>query len=300
MRVKPTQQVDRAGVSWIEHLVVTELGWLFRQQETADFGIDAQLEIVDSETSKATGRLIGVQIKSGLSYFGRPSEAGWWFGCSAEHTSYWVGHSLPVVVMLYHPTEKMVYWQHVSEQTVQSTGKNAKIQIPRLQSLASHSAQVLGSVARSVSEVPALEDWAFAPPAGEPQRAAYFEHLLSARLCAMVPGVVVDKNQFDGPWDLNLWVMDGALGDEIGVRLALQGSPSGVRRIATEYRSSFLPLVIFYTGTRAIGKVAQRSGGDGAPPVYVVAWRENGVGKALQDAILDAIQWVKRGSAFRA
>ncbi len=293
MQVKPTQQVERAGVSWIEHLVVTELGWLFRQQETADFGIDAQLEIVDSETSKATGRLIGVQIKSGLSYFERPSEVGWWFACSVDHTSYWNGHSLPVVVMLYHPAEKMVYWQHVNDQTVQPTGKRSKIQIPRSQNLASHSAQALSSVARSVSEVPALEDWAFTPPVGEPQRTAYFEHLLSARLCAIVPRGIVEKNQFDGSWDLNLWVMDDVLSCEIGVRIALQGSPSGVRRIATEYRSSFLPLVIFYTGTQGIGKVAQRHVGDGMPPVYIVAWRESGLGKALQGAIADAIRWAK-------
>ncbi|MGW8744596.1 DUF4365 domain-containing protein [Streptomyces sp. NPDC055794] len=299
MRVKPTQQVDRAGVSWTEHLVVTELGWLFRQQETADFGIDAQIEIVDSETSRATGRLIGVQIKSGLSYFGRPSDVGWWFACRAEHISYWVGHSLPVVVMLYHPTQRIVYWQHVNEGTIQSTGKDAKIQIPRLQKLASHSAQGLGSIARSVSEVPALEDWAFAPPVGEPQRSAYFEYLLSARLCAMLPGAVIDKNELEGRWDLNLWVLDGTPSEEIGVRIALQGAPSGVHRIATEYRSSIFPLVIFYTGTRVIGKVAQRSGSSGTPPVYIVAWREGGVGEALQDAIADAIQWVKNGSPIR-
>ncbi|MFF1963361.1 DUF4365 domain-containing protein [Streptomyces sp. NPDC058232] len=293
MRVKPTQQVERAGVSWIEHLVVSELGWLFREQETADFGIDAQLEIVDSETSKATGRLIGVQIKSGLSYFEKPAEGGWWFACRAHHTSYWNGHSLPVVVMLYHPTDKTVYWQHVNEQTVQSTGKHAKIRIPRSQNLASHSAQALRSVARSASEVPALEDWAFSPPVGEPQRAAYFEHLLSARLCVMVPGAFVEKNPLDGAWDLILWVRSDVPGDETGVRLAVQGSPSGVRRIATEYRSGLLPLVIFYTGTQDIGAVAQQSGDDGTSPVYIVAWREGGVAKALQDAITDAIRWAK-------
>ncbi|MFJ9130929.1 DUF4365 domain-containing protein [Streptomyces sp. NPDC102340] len=282
-------------MSWIEHLVVTELGWLFRQQETADFGIDAQLEIVDSETSKATGRLIGVQIKSGLSYFGRPADAGWWFGCSAEHTSYWIGHSLPVVVMLYHPIEKIVYWQHVNGKTVQPTGKHAKIEIPRRQTLALHSAQALSSVSRSISEVPALEDWALAPPAGEPQRADYFEHLLSARLCAMVPGATIEKNQFDGSWDLNLWALDSDLGYEIGIRLALQRSPSKVRKVATEYRSNISPLIIFYTGTRAIGEVTQRPGGDGTPPVYIVAWRDNGVGKALQDAVSGALQWAKEG-----
>ncbi|MFE7354565.1 DUF4365 domain-containing protein [Streptomyces sp. NPDC057543] len=294
MKVRPTQQIERAGVSWIEHLVVGELGWLFRQQETADFGIDAQLEIVDAETSKATGRLLGVQIKSGLSYFEKPADGGWWFACGAHHVSYWIGHSLPVVVMLYHPTRKTVYWQHVNDQTVQSTGKNAKIRIPRSRNLASHSSQALRSVARSASEVPALEDWAFAPPVREPQRSAYFEHLLSAQLCAMVPGAVVDKHQHDHyPFDLTLWAQD-ARGCEIGVRVALQGSSSGVRRLATEYRSAMMPLVIFYTGTQDIGEVTRRPNDDVTPPIHVVAWREGGLGKALQDSIADAIEWSRK------
>lgn len=292
MKVKPTQLVERAGVSWIEHIIVGELGWIFRPQDTADFGIDVQLEIVDSETSRATGRLIGVQIKSGLSYFERLTEGGWWFACSAHHTSYWLGHSLPVIVMLYHPTEKSVYWQHVNDQTVKSTGKNTKIQIPRAQILSSRSDQELRSVARSALEVPALEDWAFSPPSQEPQRTAYFEHVLSAQLCAMIPGAIVEKMEFDHySWDLNLWVREDSL--DFGVRIALQKSPSEVRRLATEYRSRMAPLVIFYTGTQAIGEVPQRSGDDATPPVHIVAWREGGVGKALRHALSDSIRWAK-------
>ncbi|MFD6294061.1 DUF4365 domain-containing protein [Streptomyces sp. NPDC060235] len=292
MRVKPTQQVERAGVSWIEHLVVSELGWLFRQQETADFGIDAQLEIVDAHTCEATGRLIGAQIKSGLSYFEKPTKEGWWFACNSRHASYWIGHSLPVIVMLYHPTEKRVYWQHVNSRTVQSTGKNKKIQVPRAQNLGAHSGQALRSVARSVSEVPALEDWAFTPPEGEPQRSAYFEHLLSARLSAMIPGSFIDKNETDRyPWDLNMWVRGGSLDAEIAVRLALQRSPSEVERIATEYRSGVAPLIIFYTGTQDISGIAPRASDGVMPPVHVVAWREDGLGKALENAISDSIKW---------
>lgn len=293
MQVQPIQQVERAGVSWVEHLVVSELGWLFREQETADFGIDAQLEIVDPETSRATGRLIGVQIKSGLSYFEKPTDGGWWLACDARHTSYWTGHSLPVVVMLYHPTKKVVYWQHVNGQTVRATGKNAKIEIPRSQNLASHSAQALRSVARSVFEVPALEDWSFAPPERGPQREAYFEHLLSARLCAMVSGAMVERNRLDGGSDLTLWVREDAPDAEFMVRLALSRSPVKARRMATEYRSRMIPLVIFYTGNQDIGEIVQRPGVEGMPPVYIVAWREGDVWRALQDAITQALEWAK-------
>jgi hypothetical protein len=43
------------------------IGWLFREQLTDDYGIDAQVEIADGHN--ALGALIGIQIKSGSSYF---------------------------------------------------------------------------------------------------------------------------------------------------------------------------------------------------------------------------------------
>ncbi|MDH6630603.1 hypothetical protein M2271_008464, partial [Streptomyces sp. LBL] len=44
--VRPTHLVDRAGVTRTSYLVATRLGWLFREQETSDVGIDAHLEVV--------------------------------------------------------------------------------------------------------------------------------------------------------------------------------------------------------------------------------------------------------------
>ncbi|MBZ5627354.1 MAG: DUF4365 domain-containing protein [Acidobacteriia bacterium] len=40
-----------------------------------DFGIDGQIEIIDSDR-KATGRLIGCQVKSGPSYFKEKTSSG--------------------------------------------------------------------------------------------------------------------------------------------------------------------------------------------------------------------------------
>ncbi|MER5964197.1 DUF4365 domain-containing protein [Streptomyces sp. NPDC002057] len=282
-------------MSWIDHLVHEELGWIFRAQETSDFGIDAQIEIVD--TSNATGQLIGVQIKAGLSYFQKATEDGWWFTCSADHTSYWLGHSLPVVVMIYHPEEKIVYWQHVSRQTVQVTGKGAKIHVPRSQKLLGASKKALQPLARSASEAPALEDWAASPPVGLPQREAYFEHLVSARLSQKVRGAVVERDRFDDNlWDITLWVLDETRGGyrdrDAGVHIALPGSPAGVKRALEGYRGSILPLVIFYTGIERLpGSLRQTHSEGRRAPVFVVEWLGSGAGRSLDSAVTEALRW---------
>ena len=48
--------------------IFLSMKWLFRRQLESDFGIDAQVEVVDEE-GKPTGQLVALQIKSGPSYF---------------------------------------------------------------------------------------------------------------------------------------------------------------------------------------------------------------------------------------
>lgn len=52
----------------------TQLRWLFREQPTEDYGIDAHTEVVDGE--EVTGRLLALQIKSGSSWFNEPAPGG--------------------------------------------------------------------------------------------------------------------------------------------------------------------------------------------------------------------------------
>ena len=58
--------VERIGVSSVEK-IINQMGMIFREQPVDDYGIDAQIEIVENKC--ATGKLIAVQIKSGNSYF---------------------------------------------------------------------------------------------------------------------------------------------------------------------------------------------------------------------------------------
>jgi hypothetical protein len=54
-----------------------DLGWLFREQPTEDYGIDVHAEIVDGEDVR--GRLLGMQIKNGNDWFKKPGAIGWLF-----------------------------------------------------------------------------------------------------------------------------------------------------------------------------------------------------------------------------
>ena len=99
-----------------------------RPQLHADKGIDAHLEVVQDD--KATGRLLALQVKSGKSRFRESTAGGFVFRPKAKHVKYWLGHSLPVAVVLVDVDKKIVYWQVVTKETVTSTGKGWKMTIP--------------------------------------------------------------------------------------------------------------------------------------------------------------------------
>lgn len=122
-------QTERLGVAALDFFFSSN-GWMFREQTTHDYGIDAHIEIVQDQLP--TGRLIALQIKSGMSFFSEATEAAYVYRTDEKHVSYWVEHSMPVVLVLYHPESKQLYWQQVSRDTVESTGKNWKILVPKL------------------------------------------------------------------------------------------------------------------------------------------------------------------------
>ena len=122
-------QTERLGVAALDYFF-SEKGWLFREQTTHDYGIDAHIEIVEDQ--RPTGKLIALQIKAGQSFFEEEVGGDYVFRTDDKHIAYWVGHSMPVVLVLYNPETKQAYWQHVSRETVKTTGKGWKILIPRI------------------------------------------------------------------------------------------------------------------------------------------------------------------------
>ena len=91
------QSSERQGVSIVSY-VFESMGFAFREQPIEDFGIDAIVEERESK-SKLTGKLVGVQIKSGTSYFKNIKENKVTFWGKLKHYDYWINYSLPVILV---------------------------------------------------------------------------------------------------------------------------------------------------------------------------------------------------------
>jgi hypothetical protein len=143
---KPSAKVASVGVTRTQLYVEEQLEWLFREQPTEDYGIDAHVEIVDGENVR--GRLLALQIKSGASWFHEPADGGWWYRPDEDHVTYWLHHSLPVVVVLYDPIDKACHWQLVNATTLeQSKNGGWKLFVPEANLLDAQAAEAWRSAA---------------------------------------------------------------------------------------------------------------------------------------------------------
>ena len=131
------------------------MGWIFREQPTADYGIDAQIEIC--EGGRPTGRLIAVQIKSGSSWFARGNAEGFTYTGSLRHLDYWLEHSLPVILVLCDPAECRAYWTPVERGHVRRGGSSWSIKVPRVSELSALSARGVELRLVTRGEQPELE-----------------------------------------------------------------------------------------------------------------------------------------------
>lgn len=142
---------ERVGVSKIQLLVNQELNWIFREQPTDDYGIDAQIEIFDGKY--ATGKLIAVQIKSGPSYFQEANGNHIIYRGDEKHLVYWTKHSLPVIIILYNPETEECIWEHISKDKIQKTGETGwKVLVPRTNKFDKTAKNRLNKIADNLTE----------------------------------------------------------------------------------------------------------------------------------------------------
>ncbi len=134
---------DRLGIAKLQK-VFGSIGWFFREQFIEDYGIDAQVEVV--ENNRPTGELIALQVKSGDSYCAEVRKGCIIYRPDKIHVEYWVKHSLPVVVVIYSPTEDKAYWCPVAEGFVTKTRKAYRMEIPKDACLDEETAPLLKKV----------------------------------------------------------------------------------------------------------------------------------------------------------
>lgn len=137
---------EETGVLAVKKLA-HDAGWISRDQTRHDFGVDLHFEVA-GQRGEATGRLIAVQVKSGASYFARPTRGGWWYYPSDQHRRYWLNHSLPVVLALHDDRTGLTYWAHVAPESMEPTAMGgSKILIPAAYVLDEHAFIVLRTIA---------------------------------------------------------------------------------------------------------------------------------------------------------
>ena len=120
-----TKNIDRIGVAKVQDIVCSRLHWIFREQVSDDYGVDAHIEI--KENCYACGKIIGVQIKTGDSYFNKSGDKGKII-FNEKHYRYWKNYSLPVIVIFVNTTTSQCYWEHIHVQTIEEiSNKKYKI-----------------------------------------------------------------------------------------------------------------------------------------------------------------------------
>ena len=120
-------------------------GWRFTAQR-ADFSIDAVAEEVTG--SYLTGRLVALVLKAGDSFFREPVTGGWLFRGDNAHLLYWLGHSLPVVILVHDLGPGVTYWAHITQDAVMYTRQGWKILIPSDQVLRPDARQAFSAISR--------------------------------------------------------------------------------------------------------------------------------------------------------
>ncbi|MCD6010703.1 MAG: hypothetical protein K0Q79_565 [Flavipsychrobacter sp.] len=137
---------ERAGVHAVAKIFFENFKWIFREQPINDFGIDGYVEmanLMNKNNLRPTGKIIGVQIKTGNSYFRESTIRHFVFRGSRRHLEYWLNHSLSVIVILYNNETNCAYWQEITISTVTLTKNNFKINIPRTNTLSTRSKEEL-------------------------------------------------------------------------------------------------------------------------------------------------------------
>lgn len=119
-------QTDRIGVNAVG-LIFEKIGFAFREQPIEDYGIDAIIE--RRVSGKPSGELIGVQIKSGVSFFNEVKNNKVIYRGKLSHYNYWLNYSLPVILVLYNPETELCIYELINQKKIEKTDRGWKIEI---------------------------------------------------------------------------------------------------------------------------------------------------------------------------
>lgn len=99
-----------SGQSYFQFFIENELGWIYHPvDQRNDFGIDGYIEIV--KEGNATGKLFGIQIKHGNSYFLSKAKIGYIFNGENKHLNYYLNNRCPIIIIILDGKFERCLWQ---------------------------------------------------------------------------------------------------------------------------------------------------------------------------------------------
>ena len=220
---------ERVGINAVERIVL-RMGWIFREQPICDFGVDAHVEVC--ENGKPSGRLIALQIKAGESYFDEVLPEGFVYRGSSAHLEYWIGHSLPVLLILYHPARDEAWWCAITSQSVQRTPQGWHVTVPITQRLgeSSHAALAVFAIPDFTlrQELALLTSQLSSPDGGAKRLSSLLDALAVAQR-----EIAVSAPYFD---EQLLWALSALA--RRGVRVRILSMPEAYKRLEDDVAGS--------------------------------------------------------------
>lgn len=128
---------ERKGIAAVQTRVA-ELEQIWRETSTGDFGIDGHIEFID-ENSEPTGLMVGVQVKSGQSYFAAETTETVSYSANEKHQKYWELYPVPVILILHHPGRKETFWVDARQEFRTGKVEGNKIRVPKCNNFMSSS-----------------------------------------------------------------------------------------------------------------------------------------------------------------
>jgi hypothetical protein len=191
-------QLGEAGQSAIV-LFFNDLGWGPLTTGKHDLGTDVFVQVREEvQTEEARhlidlGMLLGVQVKTGDSWFLEPANkggrSGWWFReRDHRHEEYWVNHHIPHILILQNESRDIQVWARLDRDSIEDTGAGIRVFVPADHAIGSAAAEQWARVVVEARKLQSFEGsrWTFnitqVPPSDWPRYA-----LLASRIVAPHP-----------------------------------------------------------------------------------------------------------------
>jgi hypothetical protein len=105
-------KTERAGLIAVEGFC-NQLDLIWRDLLQEDVGMDGTIEIALGEFP--TGKLVGVQVKSGVSYIRSETDTEFRFYADQDDLDYWSDLSIPLFLFVHDPRVGTVYWVDIKK-----------------------------------------------------------------------------------------------------------------------------------------------------------------------------------------